>query len=131
MLPNTGIDIAPDTERCVPEMTICATLVAVGSLTARLPEIVAKGESALMPVQLWQLAQACSNTLRPSASGTAPPSLGDSGAARAIVAGSGDTTAGMLRAQISHERPDIRRLHLVKAVIDRFAHRPGRRAAAR
>ena len=44
MLPKTGIDIAPDAERCVPEMTNCATLVAVGSLTARLPEIVAKGD---------------------------------------------------------------------------------------
>ena len=40
MLPNAGIDIPPGAKRRVPEMTICATLVAVGSLTARLPAIV-------------------------------------------------------------------------------------------
>src|SRR6516165_4517234 len=97
MLPNAGIDIAPGVKRCVPEMTICATLVAVGSLNARLPEIVAKGESGLSPVQLWQLAQACANTWRPSASATAPPSFGDAGAGDAIVAGSDDASAGMLR----------------------------------
>ena len=83
--------------RRVPEMTICATLVAVGSLTARLPEIVAKGESALTPVQLWQLTQACAKTLRPSASEIAPPSFGDAGAGGAIVAGSDEAIAGMLR----------------------------------
>jgi hypothetical protein len=33
----------------------------------RVPELVAKGERVLTPVQLWQLARACSNTLRPSA----------------------------------------------------------------
>jgi hypothetical protein len=71
VLPNAGIDIAPGARRRVPEMMIWATLVAVGSLTARLPEMVAKGESSLTPVQLWQLAQACSKTLRPSASATA------------------------------------------------------------
>jgi len=78
-------------------MTICATLVALGSLTARLPEMVAKGESALTPVQLWQLTQACANTLRPSASATAPPAFGDTGAGVAIVAGWDEATAGMLR----------------------------------
>ena len=78
-------------------MTICATSVALGSLTARLPEMVAKGESALTPVQLWQLTQACANTLRPSASATAPPAFGDTGAGVAIVAGWDEATAGMLR----------------------------------
>src|SRR5262252_5967620 len=97
MLPNAGIDNDPGANRRVPEMTICATLVAAGSLTARLPEIVAKGESSLTPVQLWQLAQACANTMRPSASATAPPSFGDAGAGGAIVAGSDEATAGMLR----------------------------------
>jgi hypothetical protein len=97
VLPNAGIDIAPGVKRRVPEMTACATFVAVGSLTARLPEIVARGERSLMPVQLWQLTQACANTLRPSASATAPPSFGDAGAGGAIVAGSDEATAGMLR----------------------------------
>src|SRR5215831_20906493 len=96
MPPNAGIDIPPGAKRRVPEMTICATLVALGSLTARLPEIVAKGEIALTPVQLWQLAQACANTLLPSVSATAPPSFGDAGAGGAIVAGSDEATAGML-----------------------------------
>ena len=72
MLPNAGIDIAPGVKRRVPEMTICATFVAFGSLTVRVPEIVATGDSALTPVQLWQLAQACSKTLRPSELATAP-----------------------------------------------------------
>src|SRR5262245_30689058 len=97
MLPNAGIDIAPGARRRVPEMTICATLMAVGSLTARLPEMVAKGESGLSPVQLWQLTQACAKTLRPSASAVTPPSFGDAGAGGAIVAGSEEATAGMLR----------------------------------
>lgn len=97
MLPNAGIDIAPGVKRRVPEITICAILVAFGSLTARLPEIVANGESALTPVQLWQLTQACANTLRPSVSATAPPSFGDAGAGAAIVAGSDEAIAGMLR----------------------------------
>src|ERR1700758_2815918 len=96
MPPNAGIDIAPGVKRRVPEMTICATLVAVGSLTARLPEIVAKGESGLTPVQLWQLAQACANTLRPRALATARSSFGDAGAGGAIVAESDEATAGML-----------------------------------
>src|SRR5215470_12562915 len=97
MPPNAGIDIAPGAKRRVPEMTICATLVALGSLTARVPEIVAKGDSALTPVQLWQLTQACANTLWPSASAIAPPSFGEAGAGGAVVAGSDEATAGMLR----------------------------------
>src|SRR5262249_4578616 len=100
MLPNAGIDIEPGVRRCVPETTICATLVAVGSLTARLPEIVAEDESKLTPVQLWQLAQACANTLWPSAFATAP-SFGDAGAGGAIVAGSDEATAGMLRREMT------------------------------
>jgi hypothetical protein len=85
-------------------MTICAALVAVGSLTARLPEIVAKGESALTPVQLWQLAQACSNTLRPSTSATAPPSFGDAGAGGAIDAGPDEAIAGILKLAANGDR---------------------------
>jgi hypothetical protein len=55
-LPKPGIGRMPaGWSRRVPEITICATLVAVGSLTARAPGSVAKGESALTPVQLWQL----------------------------------------------------------------------------
>jgi hypothetical protein len=46
------MDIAPGVNRRVPEITICATLVALGSLTARVPDIVAKGDIALTPVQL-------------------------------------------------------------------------------
>jgi hypothetical protein len=38
--------------RVVPEITICTTLVAVRSLTPRVPAIVAKGEIWLTPVQL-------------------------------------------------------------------------------
>src|SRR5215510_4046780 len=107
MLPNAGIDIAPGVRRRVPEMTICATLVAVGSLTARLPEMVAKGESALTPLQLWQLAQACANTLRPSASAIPPPSFGDAGASGAIFAGSDEATAGMLRRLVTSARISV------------------------
>ena len=38
--------------RIVPEITICATFVAVGSFTAREPLIVANCEIGLTPVQL-------------------------------------------------------------------------------
>src|ERR1700761_685853 len=81
-------------------MTICATLVATGSLTARAPVIVAKGEIALSPDQLWQLAQACSKTFLPSASATTP-SFGAAGAGGASVAGSDDATAGTLRRYVT------------------------------
>ena len=83
----------------MPEITICATLVAVGSLTARAPVIVAKGEIALTPVQLWQLTQASSKTFLPSDIRVfAPPFLGEAGAGGAIVAGrSGEAIGGTLR----------------------------------
>ena len=84
--------------RTVPEITICATLVAVRSFTARVPAIVAKGESGLTPVQSWQLAQASWNTFLPRASAVAAPALGEGGAGGAMVAGrSGEATAGTLR----------------------------------
>src|SRR5271169_2821376 len=97
MLPKAGIEIAPGAKRRVPEMTICTTLVALGSLTARLPDIVANGEIMLTPVQLWQLAQACSKTFLPSTSLAARPSLGEVDARGAIVAGPADAIAGTLR----------------------------------
>src|SRR6202012_751232 len=88
MLPKAGIDSAPCGElRRVPEITICATLVAAGSLTARAPVIVAKGVSALSPLQLWQLAQASAKIFLPSALPATAPSLGDAGAGGASVAG--------------------------------------------
>src|ERR1700733_6020091 len=84
--------------RRVPEITICATFVAVGSLTARAPAIVAKGVSALTPVQLWQLTQASANIFLPSAFEATAPSLGEAGAGGASVAGrSGEATGGTLR----------------------------------
>ena len=70
MLPKAGIETTPfGSCRMVPEITIWATLVAVGSLTARLPAIVAKGEIRLTPVQSWQLAwfiRAATETACPS-----------------------------------------------------------------
>src|SRR5689334_15137026 len=78
-------------------MTICATLVAPGSLTAQAPVRVAIGETWLSPLQPWQLTQACWNTILPRASAVWP-SLCPAGAAGAIVAGrSGEVTAGTLR----------------------------------
>src|SRR4030081_1439356 len=76
-------------------MTICATLVALGSLTAQAPVSVAKGDSALSPVQPWQLTQAPWNTILPRGSGVPPPSLCDAGAGGASVAGkSGEAVGG-------------------------------------
>jgi hypothetical protein len=84
--------------RLVPEITIWATLVAPGSLTAHAPVSVAKGEIELSPVQPWQLTQAPSNTIFPRGSGVLPPSLCDAGAGGASVAGkSADAIAGTLR----------------------------------
>src|SRR5271170_2200868 len=99
MLPKAGIDTASSgSVRCVPEITICATFVAVGSLTARTPAIVAKGVTALTPVQLWQLAQASAKIFLPSASPATAPSLGEAGAGGASVAGrSGEAIGGTLR----------------------------------
>ena len=75
MLPKAGMESAPGGIcRLVPEITICATLVALGSLTARTPVSVASGESALWPVQPWQLTQAPSKTILPRTS-VAPPLL--------------------------------------------------------
>src|SRR5258708_31398667 len=84
--------------RLVPEITICATFVAPGSLTAQAPVSVANGEFALSPVQLWQLTQAPSKTILPRGSGVPPPCLCEAGAGGAGVAGkSGETMAGTLR----------------------------------
>src|SRR6201999_492689 len=88
--------------RLVPEMTICATLVALGSLTAQAPVSVAKGDSALSPVQPWQLTQAPWNTILPRGSGVLPPSLCEAGAGGAVVAGrSADAIAGTLRRDVA------------------------------
>src|SRR5271169_4381170 len=97
MLPNAGIETTPcGSCRRVPVMTICATFVAVGSLTARAPVMVAKGVMALTPVQLWQLTQASAKIFLPSASAVGP-SRGEAGAGGASVAGrSGDATGGTL-----------------------------------
>src|SRR5476651_2528603 len=96
--PNAGIETAPSVCRLVPEMTICATLVALGSLTAQAPVSVAKGEIELSPVQPWQLTQAPSNTILPRGSGVPPPSLCEAGAGGAAVAGrSVDAVGGTVR----------------------------------
>src|ERR1700722_18262084 len=88
------METAPSVCRLVPEITICATLVAPGSLTAQAPVSVAKGEIELSPVQPWQLTQAPSNTILPRGSGV-PPCLCDAGAGGASVAGrSGEAVAG-------------------------------------
>ena len=79
-------------------LTICATLVALGSLTAQAPVSVAKGEIELSPVQPWQLTQAPSNTILPRASAVLPPSRCDAGAGGASVAGkSVEAVAGTVR----------------------------------
>src|ERR1700752_828211 len=98
MRPNAGIDSAPSgVYRLVPAITICATLVAPGSLTAQAPVSVAIGETALSPLQRGQLTQACANTILPRASAVGP-SLCEAGAAGALVAGkSVEVTAGTLR----------------------------------
>src|SRR5260370_18958283 len=84
--------------RAVPEITICATLVAAGSFTAQEPMRGAKGVIGLSPVQPWQLTQAPWKILLPSASDAPPPSLCGAGAARAVVAGRSDAApAGTLR----------------------------------
>src|SRR5438876_7804728 len=88
--------------RRVPEMTICATFTALGSLTARAPVNVAKGEMGLPPVQPWQAAQAPSNRCRPCASATTAPFFGEPGAGGASVAGrSGDACAGTVRTYVT------------------------------
>ena len=46
-------------------MMTCATFVAVGSFTARVPVNVASGSTGLIPVQPWQPAQAPSYTALP------------------------------------------------------------------
>src|ERR1700730_11341301 len=101
MLPNAGIETAPGgVRRFVPEITICVTLVALGSFTAHEPVSVARGLMALSPVQSWQLTQAPSNTILPRASGVPPPSRWDAGAGGASVAGrSGEAIAGTVRRQ--------------------------------
>jgi hypothetical protein len=64
--PKDGIDNAPSgVRRLVPPITICATFVALGSFTAALPVSVANGETALSPVQPWQLTQAPSKIFLP------------------------------------------------------------------
>ena len=83
--------------RLVPDSTICATLVAAGSLTAQVPVSVAIGDTGLSPLQPWQLAQALANTFLPRASAVTP-SLCEAGATGAVVAGrSGEGTGGTLR----------------------------------
>src|SRR6476661_7933415 len=97
MLPKAGIEMmSAGVRRVVPEITICATLVAAGSLTARAPAMVAYGEIALMPVQPWQLTHAPSNTRLPTMSAVSRPCLGNGGAGGAIVAGCDDASGGML-----------------------------------
>src|SRR5260370_40819234 len=97
--PNAGIEIAGGGGlRRVPEITIWATLAALGSLAARAPVSVAKGESGLSPVQPWQLTQAPSNPILPRGSWVPPPSRCDAGAGGANVAGrSGEAIAGTVR----------------------------------
>ena len=74
--------------RFEPDNTICATLIAVGSFTARLPVRVAREASGLTPVQLWQLAQAPSKISLPYGSTlAATPSFGSAGAESPLGAG--------------------------------------------
>ena len=49
---------------------ICATLIAVGSFTARAPVSVACVQIALSPVQPWQLGAGACEELLPRASAT-------------------------------------------------------------
>src|ERR1700676_4022795 len=85
--------------RCEPDNTICATLVAVGSFTARLPMRVAREASGLTPVQPWQLAQAPSKICLPCGSTlAATPCFGSAGADAGFFAGiSGVAMAGTAR----------------------------------
>src|SRR5580658_8058695 len=77
----------PALRRCAPESTIWATLMAVGSFTARVPVSVAKRVNGLTPLQLWQLAQASSNTALPSRSAPGAPSRWDADAGVSLGAG--------------------------------------------
>src|SRR5713101_3817410 len=92
--------MAPSLCRFVPEITIWATLVAPGSLTAHAPVSVANGEIELSPVQPWQLAQAPSNTILPRASAVPPPSRCDAGAGGASVAGRSGVAIGAMRQRL-------------------------------
>src|ERR1700689_3448663 len=96
--PKPGISGIPaGVERFMPASTICATLVACGSLTARAPVKVAYSLISLMPLHPWQLTQAPSYTCLPRDSAVARPALCESGAAGASVAGEfEDTLLGTL-----------------------------------
>src|SRR5277367_1029450 len=97
--PKPGISVTPaGLERFMPASTICATLVPCGSLTARAPVNVAYSLISLMPLHPWQLTQAPSYTCLPRDAAAARPSLCESGAAGASLAGkSEDTLLGTLR----------------------------------
>src|ERR1700688_2861109 len=82
-------------ESCAaPLITVWATLIAVGSLTAREPVRVACGQISLLPVQLWQLMQAAAKIILPriSKSGDGPRRC-EAGATGASVGGRSDEFA--------------------------------------
>src|SRR5437764_12631395 len=106
MAPKAGMErTSGGVMRRVPEITICATFVALGSFTARAPVSVAKAEIGLTPLQSWQLAQAPSNTSLPRESTVTGPTLCEESAGGARVAGrSDDATAGILRREVTTAR---------------------------
>src|ERR1700737_1168403 len=88
--------------RLVPEITICATFVAPGSLTVQAPVSVVNGEIEFSPIQPWQLTQAPSKTILPRGSGVPPPCLCEAGAGGASVAGrSGEVIGGTVRKYVT------------------------------
>src|ERR1700749_1613816 len=79
----------PPAVRLAPEITTCATFVAVGSFTAPAPVRVASPMMGLTPVQPWQLTQAPSKIVLPRGSKlAATPPLWEGGAGATFAEGS-------------------------------------------
>src|SRR5271170_5264629 len=86
--------------RLTPQTMACATLRALGSLTARAPVKVATERIGLLPVQPWQEAQAPAKSAAPRASDSPRPSFADAGAGALLGAGkAGSAIGGMVRRQ--------------------------------
>jgi len=112
-------------------MTICATLMAVGSLTARVPVSDAADCAALAPLQPWQPAQAPAYTSLP---------WGFTLAVR-LIGGCGRRGIGSCRRQIrrrdradrahvGNQRRDVLGSQVFETGIDCFAHRSCSRASS-
>src|ERR1700733_8536620 len=93
---------SPLTCRWPPPMITCATLVAVGSLTPRVPVNVANGITGLIPVHPWQPAQAPSYTALPCDSVDAALSANSAGAGACFGSGRSEVeTPGTVRKYVT------------------------------